>query len=101
MERTRIVRKREVKDAAATAGKRLSDLMKEQARLLEAELAQPFLDREVLVVRRTSDGSHHTILARVIGVSVSYTGFRLVGEYLDPRSGLTVETPILIDEVTT
>ena len=101
MERTRIVRKREVKDAAAAAGKRLSDLVKEQTRVLEAELAKPFLDREVLVARRASDGSHHTILARVIGVSVSYTGFRLVGEYIDPVTGLPVETPIMIDEVTT
>jgi len=101
MERTRIVRKREVKDAAAVAGKRLSDLMKEQTRLLEGELAKPFLDREVLVVRRVADGSHGTFLARVIGVSVSYTGFRLVGEYIDPVTGLPVETPIMIDEIAT
>ena len=100
MERTRLVRRREVKEAAAGASKRLSDLVKEQTRLLEEELAKPFLDREVLVVRRFSDGTHNTTLARVIGVSLSYTGFRLVGEFIDLATGLPVETHILIDEVT-
>lgn len=99
MERTRLIRKREAKAAAVDAMKRLSDLFRQQTHLLEADVAKPFIGRDAVVIRQVSTGQLANLLVTVTSVSLSYTGFRLVGEYIDPVTGLTMETPILVDEL--
>lgn len=98
-ERTRLIRKPEAKAAAAVAMRRLSDLIKQQTALLEADVATQFIGRNVFVARTVSNGAATNLLATVTSVALSYTGFRLVGEFIDPVSGMTVETNILIDEL--
>jgi hypothetical protein len=98
LDKRRLIRKREVTVAAKDATQRLSQLIKEQTARLEAEVAAGFVDRTV-VVTRLCGGRSFAVPVRINGVSISYTGFRLVGEFIDPVTELTRETTILIDEL--
>ena len=98
MDKRRLIRKREVTAAAKEATSRLSRLIKEQTTLLEAEVAAPFVDR-IVVVNRMCGDKMYSVTTLITAVSLSYTGFRLVGEYIDPVTSLTRETPILLEEL--
>ena len=99
MDKRRTIRKGEVAAATKDAMGELSRRFKHLSEALAAELAAPFIDRTVLARRVIASGEATEVPIRVTGASLSITGFRLVGEWIDPVTSLTCDAALTIEEI--
>lgn len=99
LDKRRLVRKGEVTAATKGAMGELSRRFKHLSEALAAEIAAPFIDRTVLARRVIASGEATDVPIRVTGATLGITGFRLVGEWIDPITSLTHVAAITIEEI--
>lgn len=98
MDTQRLIRKAEAEAVAKRATATLQAAIDAVRPGVEAAAAAELVGCVARVSRRCGQTTY-TVTAQIVGITLGLTGVRLVGEFIDPSTGMTSVTQILIDEL--